>query len=102
MGRRNVTIRPPTGLRPRTTAASVYAIVRRRTRYCRSSSRHQALKLSLTTLSRGVSVRRRTLVSLALLLAAAPTYLAAQAREITGKVTQAGTGAPVTEATIGV
>jgi len=47
-------------------------------------------------------VRRRTLVSLALILASVPAVLAAQTREITGKVTQAGTGAPVTEATIGI
>jgi TonB-linked SusC/RagA family outer membrane protein len=40
------------------------------------------------------------LVSLALVLSAAP--LAAQAREITGKVTQAGSGTPITEATIGI
>ena len=44
-------------------------------------------------------MRRRTLVSLALSLASVP--LAAQTREITGKVTQAG-GAPITEATIGI
>lgn len=40
------------------------------------------------------------MLSLALVLAAAP--LAAQTREITGKVTQAGTGTPITEATIGI
>jgi TonB-dependent starch-binding outer membrane protein SusC len=45
---------------------------------------------------------RRTLASLALFLALAPASLAAQARDITGKVTQAGTGQPVTEATIGI
>jgi len=45
-------------------------------------------------------VRRRIAVSLSLLLAAAP--LAAQTREITGKVTQAGTATPITEATIGI
>jgi TonB-linked SusC/RagA family outer membrane protein len=37
---------------------------------------------------------------LSLVLAAAP--LAAQTREISGKVTQAGTGTPITEATIGI
>jgi len=47
-------------------------------------------------------VRRRTLVSLAALIAFAPIPLLAQTREITGKVTQAGTGTPITEATIGV
>jgi TonB-linked SusC/RagA family outer membrane protein len=44
-------------------------------------------------------------LSLALLLAAAPfaaTTLSAQTREITGKVLQAGTGQPITEATIGI
>ena len=40
------------------------------------------------------------MLSLALVLAAAP--LAAQTREISGKVTQAGTGTPITEATIGI
>ena len=43
---------------------------------------------------------RRTLLSLALVLTAVP--LAAQRREITGKVTQAGTGTPVTEATVSI
>ena len=47
-------------------------------------------------------MRRRTLVSFGLLLVSVPAYLAAQTREITGKVTQAGTGTPVTEATIGI
>ncbi len=48
-------------------------------------------------------MRRRTVVSLAILLAAAPlSLLRAQAREITGKVTEAGTGQPLTEATIGI
>jgi len=47
-------------------------------------------------------VRGRTLVSLAALVALAPSALLAQTREITGKVTQAGTGTPITEATIGV
>src|SRR5438874_12446052 len=41
-------------------------------------------------------------MSLALLLASLPTVIVAQTREITGKVTQAGTGTPVTEATIGI
>jgi len=46
---------------------------------------------------------RRTLASaVLLLLALAPATLAAQTREITGKVTQAGTGTPVTEATVGI
>jgi TonB-linked SusC/RagA family outer membrane protein len=45
-------------------------------------------------------VRRRTLLSL--VLASVPAVLAAQTREITGKVTQAGTGTPVTEATVGI
>jgi TonB-linked SusC/RagA family outer membrane protein len=45
-------------------------------------------------------VFRRTLLSLALVLMAVP--LAAQRREITGKVTQAGTGTPVTEATVSI
>jgi TonB-linked SusC/RagA family outer membrane protein len=40
------------------------------------------------------------MLSLALVLAAAP--LAAQTREISGKVTQSGTGTPITEATIGI
>jgi len=42
------------------------------------------------------------LASVALLLALAPAALLAQTREITGKVTQAGSGTPVTEATIGI
>lgn len=41
-------------------------------------------------------------MSLAAILAAVPAMLAAQTREITGKVTQAGTGTPITEATIGI
>ena len=45
---------------------------------------------------------RRTLASLAFFLALTPASLAAQTREITGKVTLAGSGAPVTEATIGI
>ncbi|MDB4873698.1 MAG: putative outer membrane protein [Gemmatimonadetes bacterium] len=47
-------------------------------------------------------MRRRIVVSLALVLASVPALLAAQTREITGKVTQAGTGTPVTEATVGI
>ena len=38
----------------------------------------------------------------ATVFAAVPITLSAQTREITGKVTQAGTGTPVTEATIGI
>ena len=45
---------------------------------------------------------RRTLASLALFLALTPASLAAQTREVTGKVTIAGSGLPVTEATIGI
>ncbi|MGH7620424.1 MAG: SusC/RagA family TonB-linked outer membrane protein [Gemmatimonadaceae bacterium] len=48
-------------------------------------------------------MRRRIATSLSLLLALAPLApLAAQAREITGKVTQAGAATPITEATIGI
>ena len=47
-------------------------------------------------------MRCRTLASLAAALAFVPIPLLAQAREISGKVTQAGTGTPVTEATIGI
>jgi TonB-linked SusC/RagA family outer membrane protein len=47
-------------------------------------------------------VRRRTIASLAAFLACAPIPLLAQTREITGKVTQAGIGTPITEATIGI
>jgi len=54
------------------------------------------------TLTRGDSVRCRTLLSLAAVIASLPAVLAAQSREITGKVTQAGTGTPITEATIGI
>ena len=39
---------------------------------------------------------------LPLIVSSLPALLAAQTREITGKVTQAGTGAPVTEATVGL
>ena len=46
-------------------------------------------------------MRRRTIVQLAAFLACAPVPLLAQ-REITGKVTQAGIGTPITEATIGI
>ena len=41
-------------------------------------------------------------MSLAAIFASLPAILAAQTREITGKVTQAGTGTPITEATIGI
>jgi len=48
-------------------------------------------------------VRRRLAVSFSLFLGLAPlAAAAAQAREITGKVTQAGTATPITEATIGI
>ncbi|HWJ13022.1 MAG TPA: SusC/RagA family TonB-linked outer membrane protein [Gemmatimonadaceae bacterium] len=47
-------------------------------------------------------MRRRTIASLAAFLACAPIPLLAQTREITGKVVQAGTGTPITEATIGI
>jgi TonB-linked SusC/RagA family outer membrane protein len=45
---------------------------------------------------------RPTLASLVVALALAPTTVIAQTREITGKVTEFGSGSPVTEATIGV
>ncbi|HEY2379349.1 MAG TPA: SusC/RagA family TonB-linked outer membrane protein [Gemmatimonadaceae bacterium] len=45
---------------------------------------------------------RHTLASLVVFLALAPTTVVAQTREITGKVTEFGSGVPVTEATIGV
>lgn len=45
-------------------------------------------------------MRRSAAATLLLCLAAAP--LAAQGREITGKVSEVGTGTPLTEATIGV
>lgn len=41
-------------------------------------------------------------MSLAVFLASVPALLAAQTREITGRVTQIGTGTPITEATIGI
>jgi TonB-linked SusC/RagA family outer membrane protein len=49
-------------------------------------------------------VRRRTaaVLSLTLALASLPALLSAQSREITGKVTEAGTGVPLTEATVGI
>jgi TonB-linked SusC/RagA family outer membrane protein len=48
-------------------------------------------------------VRRRLAVSFSLFLGLAPlAAAAAQAREITGKVTQAGAATPITEATIGI
>ena len=45
---------------------------------------------------------RHTLASLVVCLALAPASLVAQTREITGKVTEFGSGLPVTEATIGI
>ncbi|HKW47953.1 MAG TPA: SusC/RagA family TonB-linked outer membrane protein [Gemmatimonadaceae bacterium] len=45
---------------------------------------------------------RRILAILAVCLACAPGLLRAQTREISGKVTEIGTGTPVTEATIGI
>ncbi|HEX4469893.1 MAG TPA: carboxypeptidase-like regulatory domain-containing protein, partial [Gemmatimonadaceae bacterium] len=45
---------------------------------------------------------RHTLASLVVFLALAPATMAAQTREITGKVTEFGSGVPVTEATIGI
>ena len=45
---------------------------------------------------------RPTLASLVVALALAPTIVIAQTREVTGKVTEFGSGSPVTEATIGV
>ena len=45
---------------------------------------------------------RHTLASLVVFLALAPASLVAQTREISGKVTEFGSGVPVTEATIGV
>jgi TonB-linked SusC/RagA family outer membrane protein len=53
-------------------------------------------------LYRGASVRSRKVVPFAFLLALVPGLVAAQTREITGKVTQAGTALPLTDATIGV
>lgn len=47
-------------------------------------------------------MRRRTLVLLSLAVAALPGWLAAQTREITGRVTEVGAGTPITEATIGI
>ena len=49
-------------------------------------------------------MRRRTtaVLSLAFVLASLPTMVSAQTREITGKVTEAGTGVPLTEATVGI
>lgn len=47
-------------------------------------------------------MRRASLASLVGLLTVVPALLAAQTREITGKVTQSGVGTPITEATIGI
>lgn len=47
-------------------------------------------------------MRRRTITSIAIFLAAVPALLAAQTREITGRVTASGTGQPITEATVGL
>ncbi len=47
-------------------------------------------------------MRCRILSTLALVSVLAPAVAAAQTREITGKVTQAANGAPITEATIGL
>ncbi|MEP7001476.1 MAG: TonB-dependent receptor plug domain-containing protein, partial [bacterium] len=46
-------------------------------------------------------MRRRIMLSLAFVMSV-PALLAAQTREITGKVTQAGSGGPITEATVGL
>jgi TonB-dependent starch-binding outer membrane protein SusC len=54
-----------------------------------------------TLLDRGGSVRRSTLSAFAF-LALVPAILAAQTREITGRVTQTASGAPITEATVGL
>src|SRR5215470_8191445 len=52
---------------------------------------------------RGASVRRRLAASLSVFLTVAPlAAVAGQAREVTGKVTQAGVATPITEATIGI
>ena len=45
-------------------------------------------------------MRRKLVLMAALLLAAAPSFVSAQGREITGKVTQTESGAPVAEAII--
>ncbi|HMA23267.1 MAG TPA: hypothetical protein VKP00_04720, partial [Gemmatimonadaceae bacterium] len=58
--------------------------------------------VSPTSLFGGVSVRCRTLASVVAAIALGPIALLAQGREITGKVTQVGTGTPITEATIGI
>ena len=47
-------------------------------------------------------MRSATLASLVASLAFVPAIVAAQTREITGKVTQAGAATPITEATIGI
>jgi TonB-linked SusC/RagA family outer membrane protein len=47
-------------------------------------------------------VRSRAILCAALILASVPAVLAAQTREITGRVTNAGTSTPITEATVGL
>ena len=47
-------------------------------------------------------MRCRTLASVVAAIALGPIALLAQGREISGKVTQVGTGTPITEATIGI
>ncbi len=47
-------------------------------------------------------MRCRTFTSIGLLLAVVPALLAAQTREITGRVTAAGSGQAITEATVGL
>ena len=47
-------------------------------------------------------MRRATVASLAAVLASLPAIVVAQTREITGKVTQAEVGTPITEATVGI
>jgi TonB-linked SusC/RagA family outer membrane protein len=47
-------------------------------------------------------LRRILLFAAATLIAAAPATVRAQVREVTGKVTQVGTGAPVVDATVGI
>src|SRR4051812_35034295 len=51
--------------------------------------------------TRGAKVRRRRMLLLAVAMAM-PSVLTAQTREITGRVTQAGSGGPITEATVGL
>jgi TonB-dependent starch-binding outer membrane protein SusC len=54
------------------------------------------------TFKRCPTVRRRILPLVASFLALLPAIAGAQAREITGRVTQAANGAPITEATVGL